>query len=238
MEINNLNLLKEKCSNLKILYVEDNEKVRQQTKKALSIYFPHITLAINGKEGLEKIKKNNIDIVFTDINMPKMDGLSMIKNIRSFDKNIYIVVFSAYDNSEYLLECIDHGVDGYILKPFKFNQIQNIIEKIIDKIYNLNQHTHSINLADSFKWNLETLTLQKNSKYIELTKNEIILIKLLSSSKHAIFSSEEIELEVFNDNYNDNKRVRGLISRLNKKIGSRIVKSKYAQGYELNLERK
>lgn len=236
MEDKELNLLKQKCKDLKILYVEDEEKVRVQTSKVLSIYFDNVILATDGKEGLKKLKSEKIDIIFTDINMPKMDGLSMIEHIRKIDKLTSIVVFSAYDKTDYFLKTIEYGVDGYILKPFKFNQIQKVIEKIIDKRENSIQIAHTIKLIDDFEWHIETSTLHKDSKQIGLTKNETTLFKLLSSSKHAVYSSEEIEIELFNDNYSDNKRVRGLISRLNKKVDSHLVKSIYAQGYELNLD--
>lgn len=232
----NLNLLKQKCKDLKILYVEDEKTVRVQTSKVLSVYFDEIILAENGQEALNKLKSEKIDIIFTDINMPKIDGLTMIKNIRKFDLNLPIVVFSAYDHTEYLLKTIEYGIDGYILKPFKFSQIQKTIEKIVYKIYNQEKKTNILKLIDGFTWDFETFSLNKDSSKIELTKNEISLFKLLSSSKHALFSSEEIELVLFNDNYNDNKRVRGLISRFNKKVNSHLIKSKYGQGYELNLE--
>ena len=232
MQDKTLSLLKKKCINFNILYVEDEENVRTQTSKVLSIYFNNIILAKNGEEGLEKLKNEKINIIFTDINMPKMDGLSMIEHIRKIDKQIPIVVFSAYDNTEYLLKTIEYGVDGYILKPFKFDQIQKVIEKIIEKT----QIVHTLNLVDNFKWQIETSTLHQNSKLIKLTKNEIILFKLLSTAKYAVFSSQEIENELFNDDYTDNKRIRGIISRLNKKLNSNIVISVYGQGYELNLE--
>lgn len=236
MENKDLSLLKQKCKDFTILYVEDEESVRIQTSKVLSIFFNTIILAINGKDALEKLKKEKVDIIFTDINMPKMDGLSMIEHIRKIDRLIPIVVFSAYDNTDYLLKTIEYGVDGYILKPFKLEQIQKVVEKIICKMQDSIQVFHTLKLIDDFKWHIETSTLHKNSMQIELTKNEIILFKLLSISKHAVFSSQEIETELFNDNYNDNKRVRGLISRLNKKVDSHLIKSIYGQGYELNLE--
>lgn len=236
MKDKELSLLKQKCKDFNILYVEDEEKVRIQTSKVLSIYFDTITLATNGKEGLEKLKNKEVNIIFTDINMPKMDGISMIEHIRKIDKMIPIVVFSAYDKTDYFLKTIEYGIDGYILKPFKFSQIQKVIEKIVNKIQDSIKLIHTIKLIDNFEWHIETSTLHKNSKQIELTRNEIILFKLLSSSKHAVYSSQEIETELFNDTYNDNKRVRGLISRLNKKVDSQLIKSIYGQGYELNLE--
>lgn len=237
MEDKELVILKQKCKDINILYVEDEEKVRLQTSKVLSIYFDNITLAKDGKEGLEKLKNRTINILFTDINMPKMDGLSMIEHIRKIDKILPIVVFSAYDNTNYLLKTIEYGVDGYILKPFKLKQIQTVIEKIISKIHDRGERDLSLKLIDNFQWDFEISMLKQNLKQIELTKNETMLFKLLSSSKHAVFSSQEIETELFDDNYSDNKRVRSLISRLNKKVNSYLIKSIYGQGYKLNLEK-
>ncbi len=232
-----LHLLKEKCKDFNILYVEDEESVRIQTSKMLSIFFKNIILAINGKNALEILKKEKIDIIFTDINMPKMDGLSMIKSIRKTNSLISIVIFSAYDNTDYLLKTIEYGVDGYILKPFKLEQVQKVIEKISYKMHNTIELSHTLKLIDNFYWHIENSCLYKDSMQIELTKNETILFNLLSSSKHAVFSSQDIETELFNDDYNDNKRVRGLISRLNNKVNSHLIKSIYGQGYILNLER-
>lgn len=232
----NIKELQNKCKNLSILYVEDDEKVKLQTSKVLNIYFDKILLASDGKKAIDIFNNEKIDIIFTDVNMPKMDGISMIKLIREKNLNIPIVVFSAYDNTEYLLKTIEYGIDGYILKPFKLNQIQSVIEKIIKKLDSFSVQCNTINLIDNFIWDNNTYSLHKDSKHIKLTKNETRLFKLLGSSKNILFSSEDIELEVFDDNYNDNKRVRGLISRLHKKVGTHLIKSKYGEGYELNLE--
>lgn len=231
------NLIKEKCKGLNILYVENEETVRVQTSKVFSLFFDNIHLASNGKEGLYKFKNNQIDMVFTDINMPIMDGLDMIKNIRICNEFVPIVVLSAYENTDYFLKTIEYGIDGYILKPFTLKQIQEVIQKIINKIQSSIQFEHTVHLIDNYEWHIETATLNKESKEISLTKNEKKLFKLLSTAKYAVFSSEEIEIELFDDNYCDNKRIRGLISRVNKKIGSHLIKSIYSEGYELNLEK-
>jgi len=238
MEQNKTYLLKQRCKNINVLYVEDEEIVRLQTSKLLSIYFDNITLAINGKDALEKVHNCKFDIIFTDINMPVMDGLTMIEHIKKRDKNISVVVFSAYDKTEYLLKSIELQIDGYILKPFKFNQIEEVVERVLNNISKISMNDELINLIDGFKWNIQTSKLHNNDSIIELTKNECNLLKFLSSSKYAVYSTEEIEIEIFDDNYNDNKRVRGLISRFNKKVNSRLVKSIYSQGYTLNLDEK
>ena len=236
MKKQELNSIREKCKDFNVLYVEDNESVRIQTSKVLSIYFDNIILAKDGKEGLEMIKNNQIDMIFTDISMPKVDGLSMIRDIRMTNRVVPIVILSAYDYTEYFLKSIEYGIDGYILKPFKFEQIQKVVEKMINKIQDYKEVVHTFKLVDNYEWHIETSTLNKELKEVTLTKNEKKLFKLLSTAKHGIFSSEEIESVIFDDNYTDNKRVRGLISRLNTKIGSPLIKSTYGQGYELNLD--
>ena len=231
-----LNLLKEKCKNLNILYVEDEESVRIQTSKVLSIYFKNIILANNGKDGLEKLRNNQIQIIFTDISMPVMNGLSMIEEIRKTDKFIPIVVLSAYDNTEYFLKTIEYGIDGYILKPFKFDKIHKCIQKVISRLDDSEEIIHIIKLIDNYEWDIGNSTLTRESELVSLTKNEKKLFELLSITKNSTFTSEEIEADLFEDDYNDNKRIRGLISRLNKKVGSHLIKSIYSEGYALSLE--
>ena len=232
-----LSLLKEKSRDLKVLYVEDETKVREQTSKMLNIFFDDIFAATNGKEALIKIKNTSFDVIFTDVKMPVMGGLEMIKEIRKKDKLIPIVVFSAYDDKEYLLQAIEYGIDGYIIKPSRFNTIHDLIEKIINKLYAYEKKDHSIRLVDNFSWHIESNSLYKNNQKISLTKHETMLFKLLSSSSKSTFTSEEIERELFEDLYTDNKRVRGLISRLKNKIDISLIRSVYSQGYTLNLDK-
>lgn len=229
-------LLHEKCKSLKVLYVEDDEKVRLQTSKMLSLFFTNIHEVNDGKEGLKAFKENCFDLIFTDINMTVMDGLTMIKHIRVINENTPIVIFSAYDNTQYFLEAINNGVAGYILKPFTFIDIQSTIEKVVNKIYSDKKTTPAIKLLDNYIWNIQKNLLLKDDIEIKLTKNENILFRLLSSSQNAIFTSQEIEIELFDDDYSDNKRVRSLISRLNTKLQTNLIESIYAQGYRLHRD--
>jgi len=235
-EKHSLSLLKEKSKNLKILYVEDQNKVRVQTTKMLNIFFDDITQATNGKDALSIVKDSHFDVIFTDIKMPIMDGLQMIEQIRKKDKVIPIVVFSAYDDKEYLLKAIEYGIDGYCTKPFRFNTIHDLIEKIINKIYAYQKKEHIIYLIDDFSWHIETSFLYQNNQKISLTKHETMLFELLASSSNATFTSEEIEEELFDDLYTDNKRVRSLISRFKNKVEVSLIQSVYSQGYKLNLD--
>ena len=90
------------CHDLNILYIEDNEEARQYTMEMLKRFFKSITVAIDGKDGLEKFKENNFDMILTDINMPNMNGLEMAKEIKSINKSIPILILSAHNEGKLL----------------------------------------------------------------------------------------------------------------------------------------
>ncbi len=133
MDKDYINNLKKFAKNLTILYVEDNKEARDSTLELLKIFFNNIIIAHNGIEGLNKFN-NNIDLVITDINMPKMNGLDMIQKIKEINKNIPILIISAHNETQYLMSSIKSDVYDYILKPIQTVEFINIISKILDNI--------------------------------------------------------------------------------------------------------
>ncbi|MEA3552851.1 MAG: response regulator [Campylobacterota bacterium] len=134
--VNNLKELSEFSKSLKILYVEDNQEAREQTIKMLKKIFIDIIVAIDGQDGLNKFKqnKNTLDIIFTDINMPNMNGIEMLKSIRKVNTTIPCVVLSAHNETNFFLDTISLGVDGYILKPVDMQQFITILTKTLEQI--------------------------------------------------------------------------------------------------------
>jgi len=120
---------------LQVLYVEDNQDARESTLGLLENIFDNITTAVDGKDGLEKFQTKSFDLILTDINMPKLNGIEMVTIIRETDKDIPILILSAYNESGYFIETIKQGVEGYLLKPIDLNQFITMINKSIEKIY-------------------------------------------------------------------------------------------------------
>jgi DNA-binding response OmpR family regulator len=218
---------------IKVLYVEDNEEARVQTIKLLENYFNNIDVAENGQDGFKMFQENKYHIVFTDLNMPVMDGITMIEEIRKNDKKTPIVVLSAHDDTEYFLKTIHSGIDGYILKPYEFNQINDTINKVLQKVSSERAPSEKIRLNTNFVWDKKNNILLKDGDVIKLTKNEVKLFTLLTTNKHSTFESEDIENYIFNDEISNNRRIRNLMSRLNKKLGTTLVESIYGVGYKI-----
>jgi YesN/AraC family two-component response regulator len=127
--------------NLKLLYIEDDEIIRSETLKQLGRFCPNITAAANGEEGLEVYQTDRFDLVLTDIMMPKMDGLKMIKVMKELRPEQLFVVISAYDNRENLTECINLGVNHFLHKPYTFRQLLDAVfmHEDIEKLQSVGQ---------------------------------------------------------------------------------------------------
>ena len=155
---------------LKVLFVEDSEMVRESTCDILSEFFTHIDIAINGKEGLQQYidfyKDNDsfYDIVITDINMPKMNGIEMIEHIFVENSKAHIIVMSAHDESKYLLKLINMGISNFILKPIEIVRFNSVIENIIESIINEKRLNHYYNKREEINKNLqESKEIAENS---------------------------------------------------------------------------
>ena len=220
--------------NLNVLYVEDNIYVQQQTIKMLESFFNNIYIASNGKEALNLFNTENLyNLIITDIEMPFVDGVSLIEIIREYNKKVPIIVLSAHDNKDYFLKTINAGIDGYILKPYTLEQISQTLEYIIEK-YDLEEiFDNLIKLEFNYFWNKTTNQLYKNSCHIRLSKYETKLFELFIKSNSIIKSYTEIEYYLFEDYEENTKRIRNIITRLKIKLECDLFETIYSHGYSL-----
>ncbi len=123
-----LNSLKD----VELLYVEDDQDVLNQTKLILDDFVKSVEVANNGEEAIELLKDKKFDIIVADINMPKMNGIEMIKVIKQ-DLNLDIpcIITTAHTDTEYLLDAINLKVDGYIVKPINIKDLINTIYNVM-----------------------------------------------------------------------------------------------------------
>ena len=119
---------------ISILYVEDEDYIRNNMAKSLRRRVEKIYTASNGEEGYKVFKEVEPDLVITDIRMPVMNGLEMINKIRKLKSSTKIIMLSAHSDTRSLLEAIEIGVNGYILKPFQTKQLFKLVEDLAANI--------------------------------------------------------------------------------------------------------
>lgn len=125
----NLNAL----SKLTILYAEDDNDTANLTSLVLEDYVGRLLMAKNGQEALNLFKLHKVDLVITDILMPKMNGIELIDAIRtsSTHPDVPVVITTAHTETKYLLDAIRLRVDGYILKPINVEELLHALDKAI-----------------------------------------------------------------------------------------------------------
>jgi len=170
---------KELLKNIKVLYVEDENDVREFTGKTIGAIVKEVIIANNGKTGLELfIENQDIDLIVTDINMPKMGGLEMCAEIKKINNNIPIVVTSAHNDPNFLKKAIDVGVNAYAMKPVDLYQLIDNMTKAVEPFY-LKKQLEEINhnLEDKVKEGIKKVKsiLDAQNNLICVTENEHII---------------------------------------------------------------
>lgn len=126
--------LREITSGLTVLYVEDEADIRRMYAEFMKPYFKSTDLASNGVEAWDMYQAKRYDIVISDVIMPKMDGLKLIKLIRGHNPDQPVIVTSANDESGMLIELINLGIDKFFLKPFKLERFTEVMGKVCKEI--------------------------------------------------------------------------------------------------------
>ena len=120
-----------------VLYVEDEKAVREQTQMILKDFVKEVYFASNGEEGLKIALEKEIDIIVTDILMPGMNGIEMLKKLKNeHQRTIPAIITTAFTETEYLMDAISLKVDGFIMKPINIKDlISNIYTAMLPKMH-------------------------------------------------------------------------------------------------------
>jgi YesN/AraC family two-component response regulator len=133
MKNNLLKELKFYASDLNILIVEDDSELRESLIDLMGEFFNIVDSAKDGIDALEKFKKKKYDIVLTDINMPRMDGVQLSKELRLLNQEQCILVLSAYID-DFVIDLIDISIQGLIIKPYDMNKFLITISRNCENI--------------------------------------------------------------------------------------------------------
>ena len=167
----------------KVLIVDDEKKSRDFISELITSFMPDAEIA-HAKypyTALEMIEHNNYDIVFTDIRMPQMSGLEMIREIKKKGKEPFIVMISAYDNFEYAQEAMECGASGYLLKPFNRERVENIINIFKEKRNMLSD---------------DVILLNRSAGSFLVKINEIVAFEKTDKALFAVYGSTFAKMQV------------------------------------------
>ncbi len=120
---------------IKVLYVEDDKATRESFTRLLSHYFDEVFIAEDGAQGFKTfLEHTDIEIIITDVKMPNMGGLTLIKKIKELEPDIQVVVVTAYNESHDILSAIDVGINHYLPKPLEAEKLSEVLENVTSAI--------------------------------------------------------------------------------------------------------
>ncbi|MFQ3675119.1 MAG: response regulator, partial [Endomicrobiia bacterium] len=117
----------------KILVIDDEQGIRDMVSYTLLKEGYAVFTAANGAEGVEQVIKNDIDVAITDIKMPGMDGIEVLKKIKEVKPEVEVIVATGYGSTETAVESLRKGAYDYINKPFNIDELSSLVSKAIEK---------------------------------------------------------------------------------------------------------
>jgi two-component system response regulator VanR len=216
-----------------ILIIEDDIETLEIMVELFESTFSNVYTSTNGYEAIEIFEKNLIDVILCDINIPKLNGLDTISKIRELDYSIPIIIISACSDTQTLLKASNCNIQGYILKPIMFDDVQNIKNKIFHhQNYEFMNKNIEINFSTSL--NLQNNQIIIEGKIIKLTIKETEFLKLLIKKKGSIVSYEIIDQVVWGEeNIMSSTSLRTLVKNIRKKLSCEIIENIPKTGYRI-----
>ena len=221
-----------KLNAFSVLYVEDEDGIRNNIEEILKHLFKEVQTAKNASDAYKKYIQNKPDLIITDIKMGNETGLDLIKKIRETDSKTRVIVTSAHTDLDYLLEATQLHLVKYIVKPITNDNLMEALESFVksyddNKIYNLNENW----IFNSSK----SIVSNGNEEFI-LTKKESIFLKLLIT-KNRVISYEELENAICDDDsIMTSNAMRLFIKNLRKKLPDNFLKNMQGIGYYYNTK--
>ncbi len=220
--------------NHSILFVEDELEVQAQIKEYLEHYFKDVYVASDGNEALKLYKRYLPDALLLDINLPSVDGLTIAKEIREKNRNIKIIMLTAYTDEKKLLNAVELKLTKYLVKPVtpkEFKKALSLLAKELLEVTDL-----FVSLDKHHIWSKTTMQLLHVDKEIELTQKERLLLNLLVEKRGSCVTYANIMAVVWEDEFDKEisiDSVKSQVSLLRKKLPKNIIENVYGKGYIL-----
>ncbi|WP_455538475.1 response regulator transcription factor [Terrisporobacter sp.] len=218
---------------MKIVIVEDNEKIRNELSTFLKKYGYETVIIEDFNNAVEKILSKDAHLVLLDINLPQFDGYYICREIRS-KSNIPIIVVTSRDNEVDELMSMNLGADDFITKPYNTQILLARVVSLLKRSYK--QENNELLHHKGITLNLGKSLVIYKDKEIELSKNELKILHLLMKNKEIILSRDEIMDALWQTNeFIDDNTLTVNVNRLRKKLESIGVNdyiiTKRGQGY-------
>ena len=223
-----------------ILLADDEEEIREDLALFLEYEAFKVIQVKDGKEAYQAYLDNTFDLIITDIEMPRMNGLEFVEQVRKDDKTLPILIISGYSDKDKLLRAIKLNLLDYVIKPFTRDGMLKMINNIFieakkqkvqeeDKIYSLKHYYFDFS---------SRMLIRDKEEYV-LSKKQAETLKLLFEKPNIILSPVDIYYSIYptyKQEYS-NASIRNIIKRLRTIFPKDVIESVYGEGYRFNIDK-
>jgi len=201
---------------MKILFIEDSRRLQAAVGKGLRRSGYAVDMAADGKDGLYLAEINDYDVIILDLMLPGIDGLTILKRLRSQGKDVHILILTARYTLEDRVKGLQLGADDYLTKPFAFDELLARVQALIRRRYNAKNPVIQIG---SLQINTALKTVTRDGRNISLAPREYMLLEFMAVRKGKLVTRSEIERHIYDERVNPMSNVvDSAVCNLRKKI--------------------
>lgn len=222
---------------MRILLVEDDEKVAAFIKRGLKEQGYIVSHSLTATNGFQLFDESEFDLIVLDVLLPDQTGYDFCRQIRTINKSIPVIMLTALGSTDNKLEGFSCGADDYLIKPFEFKELIARIKAVLRRSQELNSETEDLSYC-GISIDDKTKVVTRDDREIALTAKEFKLLKYFLRNKERVLTRVEIEQNVWEYNFDRGTNVVDVyINFLRKKIDSgfetKLIHTLVGMGYIL-----
>ncbi|PNH18469.1 DNA-binding response regulator [Mageeibacillus indolicus] len=223
---------------MKLLVVEDEQDLRESIAEGLRLSGYAVDTAADGAAGEDMLAAGSYDLVVLDINLPYLDGFTLLERLRAVNKEIRVIILTARTDIDDLVRGLDTGANDYLVKPFHFVELEARIRSLLRR---RQVQEDLLITCQGFSFNLKTKAVSCAGGELRLTSKELSILEYLLLNRGRHVSQEELLEHVWEDGMNEfSNTVRVHVSALRKKLkaatGRVVITNEIGRGYIIEAD--
>lgn len=220
---------------MRILLVEDEKRLSEVIKKGLIEQGFAVDQAFDGEDGLHLAETENYDVIILDVMLPKMDGVTVCKELRKKKVQTVILMLTAKSLLDDKVVGLDAGADDYLTKPFEFAELNSRIHALLRRTY---KQPEAIITIDTLEVDPLKHTAKRDGKEITLTPKEFAILEILARNKDQVVTRTQITEHTWDYNFDSMSNVVDVfMATLRKKVDGghkkKLIRTVHGVGYKL-----
>ena len=225
---------------ISILLLEDDNTLSKEIKQFLLSKGFLCDAVFDGETFFRQLKSKEYNLFLLDINVPKMNGLDVCKQIRQSDKQTPIIMLTTYSDISDKSDAFMLGADDYLVKPFHFEELFLRINSLLRRS-NVAQQNDEFFTIEDLEINLTEMSVKRNNQIIDLTPKEYNLLVLLAQAKGRVLSKQFIAEKVWDIHFDTNLNtievyINFLRKKIDKNFSTKLIHTRTGFGYYLKKE--